>query len=1001
MDETLKIMSETLEIAVTPLVARGEDGPRRVAYASLALTAPLLASRILLRSGERRAVHPTPPLPPGRHRLRLELPDSRQEAEWDAELEGRTLRHAFVVAPARRWTIHVVPHSHLDIGYTDRQETVLALHRSILDTLPDLCEATAAWGEARFAWSVEATYPLMDWVRSRPRRQHDRLAHWMKGGQVEITGAAMTSHTDIAAVEGLSRSLYLARDLGEYFGVPVVSAMQTDVEGYTWRLASLLARAGIRYFSAALNHNRSGARPIDPIALGLPWCFRWLGPDARGPLVAYASGYGHALPTDSGALDEYIVRFVADWEARRYPHHNVLLRASGDNKLPDLDVCAAVRGWNERYDSPRLRVSTCGQAFAAIEGEPDAAFPTLQADWPEWWTDGVGAAAREVGLNRRSHRLLPAAEKLHTFALLHDEEDVARYPAEDIARAWMGVNLFDEHTWGAAWPWLDTLRGPASGHMEWTWKAAQAHLAHEESARLVESGAHHLAALTAMAAAATDALLTLMVINPSSWDRTDTVELSLFPFLLQDGALAAEDLATGEIAPVQVLAQGEDEARTDRVRTARSAVFLACDVPAHGYKCFALRPQPGPVAAQDSTVRLRGSTLTTPFHRIVLDPATGTVVDLVDIATGLGWAEPCGGYGLNAFIHEHYNVVPGFNHLSHFVDGTHPAIVLARDGTRSISVRPGAMGPVMWSVLIEAEAPGIDRLHQEIRVYAGVPRIDFINTVRKPETMTKEGAYFAFPIPADDGRVSYSIPGASRGRDDRTIPGSCSAWYAVEDWVAVERERGTLIWVADDAPIVEFGQTTVPYAPFPRYAPTPPPYRHHRTPTDALQGPFPEGCLLFSYAYNNIWDTNFPASQGGVLPFRFGVTTGGTELTAADAPRFAASCRDPLVAVTVPNGGAGGPATGQYLRADRADVRVLAVKRGRDPRTVAVRFIMTSDQGGVVRLTFPGLTVDEAHLTTLVEDSERPCQASGDTIDVPTEPHGVHTVVVRCHRRGK
>ena len=54
----------------------------------------------------------------------------------------RPARPAFTVPPQRKWTVHLVHHSHLDIGYTDPQGVVLRNHLDYLDSALDLADAT-------------------------------------------------------------------------------------------------------------------------------------------------------------------------------------------------------------------------------------------------------------------------------------------------------------------------------------------------------------------------------------------------------------------------------------------------------------------------------------------------------------------------------------------------------------------------------------------------------------------------------------------------------------------------------------------------------------------------------------------------------------------------------------------------------------------------------------------------------------------------------------------
>jgi hypothetical protein len=64
-----------------------------------------------------------------------------------------------VVTPVRRWDVHLVHHSHLDIGYTDPQGRVLAEHLSYLDSALDLVRETDGWhDDAQFRWAVESLW---------------------------------------------------------------------------------------------------------------------------------------------------------------------------------------------------------------------------------------------------------------------------------------------------------------------------------------------------------------------------------------------------------------------------------------------------------------------------------------------------------------------------------------------------------------------------------------------------------------------------------------------------------------------------------------------------------------------------------------------------------------------------------------------------------------------------------------------------------------------------
>lgn len=53
-------------------------------------------------------------------------------------------RGQLTVRPQRKWSVSLVHHTHLDVGYTDRQEVVTANHLQYLDSVLDLVERTTA-----------------------------------------------------------------------------------------------------------------------------------------------------------------------------------------------------------------------------------------------------------------------------------------------------------------------------------------------------------------------------------------------------------------------------------------------------------------------------------------------------------------------------------------------------------------------------------------------------------------------------------------------------------------------------------------------------------------------------------------------------------------------------------------------------------------------------------------------------------------------------------------
>src|SRR5215203_4619094 len=148
--------------------------------------------------------------------------------------EGEPFEAGVEVRPQRKWSVFLVHHSHLDIGYTDTQNSVLQHHLQYLDSVLDFVSATDDWPEdAKFRWNIEATWPLLHWIESRPESDRSRFFDHVREGRIEICALPFSMHTEAYSIDELARQLRFADELRERYDVPIRTAMQTDVPGAT------------------------------------------------------------------------------------------------------------------------------------------------------------------------------------------------------------------------------------------------------------------------------------------------------------------------------------------------------------------------------------------------------------------------------------------------------------------------------------------------------------------------------------------------------------------------------------------------------------------------------------------------------------------------------------------------------------------------------------------------------------------------------------------------
>jgi hypothetical protein len=78
--------------------------------------------------------------------------------------------------PVRKWVVYLLPHSHVDIGYTDIQPAVERRHCQILDQALELCRKTADYPpEARFKWNSEVLWPIDSYLRQASSKKQQQL----------------------------------------------------------------------------------------------------------------------------------------------------------------------------------------------------------------------------------------------------------------------------------------------------------------------------------------------------------------------------------------------------------------------------------------------------------------------------------------------------------------------------------------------------------------------------------------------------------------------------------------------------------------------------------------------------------------------------------------------------------------------------------------------------------------------------------------------------------
>ncbi|HEX4814274.1 MAG TPA: glycoside hydrolase family 38 C-terminal domain-containing protein [Nonomuraea sp.] len=821
------------------------------------------------------------------------------------------------VTRQRKWNVFVVHHSHLDIGYTDPQGTVLRHHLDYLDAALRLAEETASWpDDARFRWTVESSMPAVKWLAARPADLVESFRARAREGVIEVTALPFQLHTEACSTEELHRQLRFCRE----FGFPVTSAMHTDVPGAVVGLVDALSQAGVRYLAAA--HNWAG-RSVPYLHGGdkLTRPFRWRAPSGNEILVwftdtphgmAYMEGNTVGLTDSYELADDLLPRYLSALATRGYPYgpgtfgwqgpdapkepyeldvlHLRVQGAHADNAGPSIVPASIVRRWNEQWAWPRLRSAVNSDFFRHVEERYLDRLAVHEGDWTDWWADGLGSGARPLGYVRRAQSALRVAETLHTLAGVD--------ATGEIDAAYDKVALFNEHTWGAANPWEDAEEAGDSGGLQWTRKSSGAYQAQDDAADLLHAGVRRFAAALSEGPPEAAGGTAFAVFNPATRARTDVVRAFLPRDVIGvDVPITLVDARTGETLPHHEEFVDPEDWPTRPIGRHLHAVVP--DVPGFGY--VRLDVVPGETQAPEPVELGDTPTIENEFYRVTYDVRAGHLSSIFDKRAGRELVNRDAAAGFGQYVYDRYATAPHVNHLSGHV-GAHDRTLLGdRAIGRHATITRCHRTAVGEKLVVELHGKGVDWIRTTIELHYGVPRLDLAYQLAKQGTPAKEAVFLAFPFAAG-AATAWELTGGVGGPGVPRVPGSAAYMLPMRHWIAFEDPELTIAWATLEAPLVQLGTIHMPYAPFP---PT----------LDQEDG------TVYSWALNNIWDTNFPAQQQGETTFRYAVTseTGaeGRRLGAAAA----AGLTEPFVGALVGRGAA----TETYAAVDHPDVLITSI----------------------------------------------------------------------------
>ncbi len=824
------------------------------------------------------------------------------EARLTLRQGGRALDAMVAVSALRQWTVYIYPHSHVDIGYTNMQKNVEEIHKRNLLNGIALALQTAGYPDgARYLWNPEVIWPVERYLQTASPAEREHILDAVRRGYLRLDAGYINDNTSVAADEEFDGFFGPAKRLETLTGVKVDTLVQVDVAGMSWGIVPAAAQAGIRY---CLVFNNGTGRVGHSMELAhRP--FWWIGPDGQSKILflqpgSYTPGVqakgGQFWPLMAGQTDpDKLLRIVKTDNPRAnfidgylwptlarlgksdfYPYDIFPMSwALADNTPIDADLPDAVKSWNEEYAFPHLVIASAHEIMSTFEKKYGDQLPTRRGDFTEYWTDGLGSAARQASMNRAAKERLIQTDTL--WSMLRPGDPA---PRAEFDEAWRYVVLASEHTWC----FMDPNQQPIQNDIMKV-KFSYFQEAEDRSKALLAQALRPFSAPTSTAIA---------VFNTLSWGRTGLVTVKAAGQRVLDDA--------GREVPSQLLTSGD-------------LAFLASDVPALGSRTYRLTAGQPRAAYAGCTVT--GDTLDNGLVKVALNPQTGDIASL--LAGGHEYVDAKSPYALNSYRY------------LHGADNPEKAT-----GPSDILIKGKENGPLVVSLVVESQAEGCTRLTREVRLVAGRPHVEIVNTVDKIATKKKEGIHFGFAFNIPDPRTRADIPWGVMEVEADQFPEGNRNWICFQRWLDISGADYGVTWCSLDSPNFEHGRIAGNIL-------------GDATDSSAWLRQLPPSATIFSWALNNHWHTNFPLEQEGQIPFRYSILPHGTGYDAAQANRFGLDQAQPLIASPV----AGPLAVAPQVALDNPRVFVSSLKTSADGKSTSLRLRSLSDRPETVQLARP------------------------------------------------
>jgi hypothetical protein len=647
--------------------------------------------------------------------------------------------------------IDLVHHAHTDIGYSDIQENVIKIHNENIRRALQLIEKTKDYPEeSRFKWNIESAWAVENFLQEATDTEKERFFKAVKNKQIAISATYANILTGLCTPEEMNWITEYTKELRDKLGLPINTAMMSDVPGMSWSMVAALAQNGVRYFSNGPNYIQGLPGDGDRIGYTLTQqgnkAFWWKSSSGRDSILFWTCGKGYSSwhGTPQGGIAqrgaEKIAAYMNELNAAGYPYSMVQWRYNivSDNGPTDSTISDFVKKWNEKYVSPKLVLANVSEMFERFEKLYGNKIPVLSGDFTPYWEDGAYSTAKE----ETDTRLL--SEKLLVLENIANQKKIT-INKDWLYRAKRDIVMFHEHTWGA-WCSVSKPDDPFTIH-QWEYKK-----------RFADSAAWYVDKIDSSVLKNDFNSSELTVINTLGWSRSGYVELDC-PSSISANVLTDDK---GIKIPLEKNADGK-------------ICFIAKDVPAKGEKIYKLSNE--------------SPSSSTQFHSPVdynIDNATGAIKDLSTM--NREWVDK------NNWAKDLLQAL--------YVYGLNP-------DSASVSSFKNAKwieeGPVTKTLRVECALNGANSVIYEITQFNDLDNIKLSVIVDKKMVREKESIHIAFPFAVANADTRIGVDSSFITPEQGQIPGANKDFFSVQRWIDVSNKQNGVTLSSSQGALFEVG----------------------------------------------------------------------------------------------------------------------------------------------------------------------------------------------------